>query len=98
MTRHVVVRPEAAGDIEDAYNWYERARAGLGEEFLSAVRERLDSAIAHPEQFPLVHRSVRRALLRRFPYSLLYRVEPEAILLVAVFHAKRDPRVWRARK
>lgn len=51
MTRHVVVRPEAAGDIEDAYNWYERARTGLGEEFLAAVREGLDSAIAHPEQF-----------------------------------------------
>jgi plasmid stabilization system protein ParE len=98
VTRHVVVRPEAAGDIEDAYNWYERARTGLGEEFLAAVREGLDSAIAHPEQFPQVHRSVRRALLRRFPYSRLYRVEPEAILLVAVFHARRDPRVWRARK
>ena len=58
MTRHVVVRPEAAGDIEDAYNWYERARTGLGEEFLAAVREGPDSAVAHPEQFPLVHRSV----------------------------------------
>ena len=59
MTRHVVVRPEAAGDIEDAYNWYERARTGLGEEFLATVREGLDLAIAHPEQFPLVHRGVR---------------------------------------
>ncbi|MDO8943805.1 MAG: type II toxin-antitoxin system RelE/ParE family toxin [Desulfobacterales bacterium] len=84
--------------MEDAYNWYERARTGLGEEFLAAVREGLDAALAHPEQFPLVHRRVRRALLRRFPYSLLERVEPEAILLVAVFHAKRDPRVWRARE
>jgi plasmid stabilization system protein ParE len=98
VSRHLVIRPEAAGDIEDAYNWYERARTGLGEEFLAAVREGLDSAIAHPEQFPLEHRGVRRALLRTFPYSLLYRVEPEAILLIAVFHAKRDPRVWRARK
>jgi len=98
VTRHVVIRPEAAGDIEDGYNWYEQAKLGLGEEFLAAVRERLDSAIARPEQFPVVHRSIRRALLHRFPYSLLYRVEPEAILVVAVFHAKRDPGVWRARK
>jgi plasmid stabilization system protein ParE len=98
VTRQVIVRPEAAADIEDAYNWYERARIGLGEEFLAAVREGLDWAVEHPERFPLVQRSVRRALLRRFPYSLLYRVEPEAILLVAVFHAKRDPRAWRARK
>ena len=98
MTRHVIIRPEAAGDIEDAYNWYERARIVFGEEFPAAVREGLDSALAHPEQLPVAHRSVRRALLRRFPYSLLYRVEPAAILLVAVFHATRDPRVWRARK
>lgn len=98
MTRQVIVRPEAAGDIEDAYSWYERARTGLGDEFLAAVRAGLDLATEHPEQLPVVHRHTRRVLLRRFPYSLLYRVEPSAILLVAVFHAKRDPRIGRARK
>jgi len=98
VTRHVTVRPEAAADIEDAYHWYERARTGLGEESLAAVREGLDRAVEQPERFPLVHRDVRRALLRKFPYSLLYRVEPAEILPVAVFHAKRDPRVWRARQ
>jgi plasmid stabilization system protein ParE len=72
-------------------------RSGETPEFLAAVRSQLDVVAEHPEQCPEVHRRTRRALLRRFPYSLLYRVEPGAILLVAVFHAKRDPKIWRAR-
>jgi len=98
VKRQVIVRPEAAGDIEDAYSWYERARPGLGDEFLAAIRSQLDLVIEHPEQSPEIHRNTRRALVRRFPYSILYRVEPNAILLVAVFHAKRDPKTWRARR
>jgi plasmid stabilization system protein ParE len=98
VKRQIIVGPEAAGDIEDAYSWYERARPGLGDEFLAAVRSQLDLVTEHAEQSPEVHRHTRRALLRRFPYSLLYRVESNAILLVAVFHAKRDPKIWRARK
>lgn len=98
MSRQIIVRTEAAGDIEDAYSWYEQARTGLGDEFLVSVRASLDIVSEHPEQYPVVHRRTRRVLLQRFPYSLLYRVEPGVILVVAVFHAKRDPRVWRARR
>jgi plasmid stabilization system protein ParE len=98
VTREIIVRSEAAGDIEEAYRWYDRARHGLGDEFLAAVRAGLDRVSERPEQFPVIHRKTRRVLLQRFPYSLLYRVEPGAILVVAVFHAKRDSRVWRARK
>jgi plasmid stabilization system protein ParE len=98
VTPTITVRPEAASDVEEAYRWYERASHGLGDEFLEAVRSALDLVSERPEQFPVVYRSTRRVLVRKFPYSLLYRIEPGAILLVAVFHAKRDPRVWRARR
>jgi len=98
VTPAITVRPEAASDIDEAYRWYERARGGLGAEFLAAVRSALDLVCERPEQFPVVYRNTRRMLLRRFPYSLFYRIESGAILLVAVFHGKRDPRVWRARR
>jgi plasmid stabilization system protein ParE len=66
--KHVVVRPAAAADIEDAYNWYESQRPGLGEEFLAALGSTRDRVLAHPEAFPVLHRATRRALIpQRFP-------------------------------
>jgi hypothetical protein len=58
----------------------------------AAVRAGLDRVCERPEQFPVVHRKTRRVPLQRFPYSLPYRFGAGAVLLVAVFHAKRDPR------
>jgi plasmid stabilization system protein ParE len=52
---------------------------------------------AFPESGPLVHRGVRRQLLRRFPYGLFYRLIEGQVVVVACFHARRNPRVWRSR-
>jgi toxin ParE1/3/4 len=52
---------------------------------------------ANPRQFPLVFNNVRRALLRRFPYSLFFIVEGETLLVIACFHASRDPLQWQKR-
>jgi toxin ParE1/3/4 len=94
----VIVRPAAAADIEQAYEWYESQRPGLGEEFLVALAMTRDQVIEHPEAFPLLHRNTRRALIpRRFPYGLFYRVHDDLVVIVACMHAKRDPRQWQAR-
>ena len=66
MTR-LLIRPAAAADIEEAYLWYESRRIGLGEEFLAAVDSLLGEILAHPTAYQVIHREVRRALLRRFP-------------------------------
>ena len=93
-----IYRPAAAGDVEDAYQWYEAQQSGLGEEFLEAVRAMMESVVATPERFPVVHRQTRRALLRRFPYGLYYRIIDDQIVVVACMHARRDPRRWRSRR
>ena len=96
--KQVIVRPAAAADIEDAYQWYELQRPGLGEEFLRALGVTRDRVLDHPETFPILHRDTRRALIpRRFPYGLFYRVHGDTIVIVACMHAKRDPRRWQRR-
>ena len=92
-----VLRPSAAADVEDAWQWYEAQREGLGDEFLVVVEKTLESIAAYPESAPLVHRDVRRQLLRRFPYGLFYRIILGQVVVVACFHAKRNPRAWRSR-
>jgi hypothetical protein len=51
----------------------------------------------NPRQFPTVLKNVRRALLRRFPYSLFFVIEDEALTVIACFHASRDPSHWQKR-
>jgi plasmid stabilization system protein ParE len=51
----------------------------------------------NPELPATIYRDVRRALVRRFPYAIYYRVEPERIAVIAIHHGKRDPRHWQSR-
>lgn len=92
-----IVRPSAEADIEQAYQWYESQRAGLGEAFLLAVKDAIDIVVAHPDRFPVMHRDTRRVLLRRFPYALYYRSLAEGIVVIACFHGRRDPERWHGR-
>ena len=91
------LRPAAAADVEEAWRWYEARREGLGDEFLEVVQATLEAIRSHPESSPVIHRDIRRRLLKRFPYGLFYRLVQGQVVVVACFHAKRDPRVWRSR-
>lgn len=67
---------------------------GLGGEFLEAVEECMDRIAAMPGSFPVHRHRMRRALTRRFPYLIFYVAEPDEVVVVAGFHAARDPRRW----
>lgn len=93
-----VLRPAAARDLEESRDWYNGQRPGLGRDFLAEFRATLSRVRETPAAYPAIHRDVRRAPLRRFPYSLLFRDLPEAIVVVAVFHGRRHPAGWRRRR
>lgn len=94
---HLIYRPEAAADIVEAAGWYERNQAGLGAEFLAEVKKTADRISEQPLQCVVVYRETRRALVRRFPYGLFYRVLDRRVIVVACFHTSRNPRAWRHR-
>lgn len=94
MTRRFIVRPRAENDIQAAFEWYESQRSGLGDQFLVAVRERLEAIRNFPEASPVVYRSIRRAVVSRFPYLIFYIVRPERIAVIAVLHHARNPASW----
>jgi toxin ParE1/3/4 len=95
--KNYIVRPAAAADIDSAYEWYEREREGLGEEFLQEVRATLKLVLSMPEGYPVVERRTRRALIHRFPYGLFYRIVDDTIVFVACFHTSRDSALWKRR-
>jgi plasmid stabilization system protein ParE len=93
----VLIRPAAAADIEGAFHWYEGQRIGLGIEFRSELKATIDRLATNPVLYQVIHRDTRRALLRRFPYGVFYRVYAEAIIVVAVMHGRRAPKRWQSR-
>ena len=91
------IRPEAESEISEAFRWYEDKSEGLGSEFMRALDASLSYIQRNPTANPIAHKQMRRALLRRFPYSVIYLIEGRRIVVLACFHASRDPRQWKKR-
>ncbi|HEX6985461.1 MAG TPA: type II toxin-antitoxin system RelE/ParE family toxin [Planctomycetaceae bacterium] len=97
MARELVVRPEAEADLAEVFSWYEGREPGLGYEFFDEIDRRFESIRENPEQFEIVHKSYRRALVKRFPYLIFFRDEGERVVVHAVMHSARRPARWRRR-
>ncbi|KJS17299.1 MAG: hypothetical protein VR69_05570 [Peptococcaceae bacterium BRH_c4b] len=97
MMSPLIVRPEAEEDIKEAYLWYEGQRLGLGEDFLLCVEEGLAKIQRNPEMYTIVHRDIRRILIRRFPFGIFYIASSEKLVVLAVLHGQRDPNRWKER-
>lgn len=94
MSRRLLLCPRAERDIQSIYEWYE-ANEGkqlvFGEEFLFFLRERLVQLQRRPEDFPVVHRDVRWAVIRQLPYLVFYVPQPTCVTVLAVLHHARNP-------
>jgi plasmid stabilization system protein ParE len=97
MSFELVIRPEAEADALEAFQWYNEQVRGLGQEFLTEIDNALESILAHPEVNRKIYREYRRGLVRRFPYSIFYSMRGELVVVFGIFHAARNPRVWRRR-
>lgn len=98
MTLPIVYRRQARREFDEAGDWYDRERAGLGLEFLVEIERLLSHIAATPNQFSIIHRDVRKAVAQRFPYCIYFRVRDQCIVVLAVFHSARNPAVWQGRK
>lgn len=96
MNPPVILSPAADREFEEATIWYEQ-KAGLGTVFVERVQEALDRIGQLPELHAMVYQDIRRARVQRFPYSVLYRVLPDQVEVIALFHNKRNPKVWQSR-
>ena len=97
MNYVLVFRVEARNELDDAYSWYESQQLGLGDDFLEQVEETLTRICQMPEAYPAVYRDVRRSTVRRFPYTIYYRIVSSRVIITAVFHGRRDPKTWQDR-
>ena len=97
MAYTLSIRKEAEADVAEAYQYYESCRAGLGAEFISCIDEAISRIQNNPKQFRAVLIAVRRALVRKFTYGVYYTINKNEIIVLAVVHARRNPKHWQSR-
>ncbi len=90
----VVFTRMAAQELEDAVHFYDLEYLGLGRRFKEEVRKAALRVAEYPRAWSLERGEVRKCLLHKFPYKLMYSVEEDHILVIAVAHQHRKPDYW----
>lgn len=97
MFENVRIQPEAEMDLQDAYSYFEHCKIGLGADFMDCVGDSLAKVSSNSEQYAVIYKSIRRALIHRFPYVIFYKVIDDVIVVFAVLHCAREPKTWLTR-
>jgi plasmid stabilization system protein ParE len=84
----------AQAEVDDAFAWYETQSHGLGTQFLDDFDRTIRRIVAYPLASSAMKDDLRRCLLSRFPYGIIYGIDSETIVVVAVAHLHREPRYW----
>ena len=87
----------AEEEMHQAARFYEDRSSGLGRNFLDEVERTMESIVKHPHLGRRISGNIRRRILRRFPFGILYAMEPARIVIVAVMHLRREPGYWQDR-
>ena len=98
MSRIFSIHETGEAEINEAADFYDLEDPGLGSVFIDEVERAIESISQCPEAAPLVRGRVRKKPLAKFPYSLVYSVQPDEVRLLAVAHQKRRPFYWRGRR
>jgi len=89
--------PEALEEYDEAALWYAEREPALALRFIEAVEDAIGRILEAPTRWRGIEEDVRRCLTRVFPYGVLYTIEPDFVLIVAVMHCSREPGYWKQR-
>lgn len=97
MSLRVRLLPEAQAEFDAAVDWYKDRGVGLAKDFVARIRAVVKRIAATPKMHAAVYDDVRKAVVSRFPYVVLYREDAGALIVISVFHTSRDPAEWQSR-
>ena len=91
MTYNIVLQEEAVLEMQEAFEWYENKKIGLGYEFLATIELCFKKLSLHPNHFTYINERYRRIKTDRFPFLIVYETEESNVYIIAIRHAKRKP-------
>ncbi|HQT31474.1 MAG TPA: type II toxin-antitoxin system RelE/ParE family toxin [Thiobacillus sp.] len=89
--------PDALAEYEEAARHDAACQAGLEFRFITAIEHAIQLILDAPDRWSVFEEDIRRCLTRIFPYAILYTVEPDHVLIIAIMHSHREPGYWRKR-
>jgi len=89
--------PAALTEYSEAVQFYAQNNIELAQNFINAVEDTIFRIIESPHRYPVIDEDIHRCLVRKFPYAILYTIENEYILIIAVMHCSRKPEYWQER-
>ena len=89
--------PEALEEYRQAALWYGEREPEVGLKFAASVEDAIARIVEAPTRWRLIDEDVRRCLTRIFPFGILYTIEDDFVLIVAVMHFSREPEYWKSR-
>ena len=89
--------PDALQEYRQATSWYAEREPRVALEFVEAVEDAIKRILESPTRWRVIEDDIRRCLTHIFPYAILYTIEPNFLLIVAVMHFSREPNYWRRR-
>ncbi|MGK7885059.1 MAG: type II toxin-antitoxin system RelE/ParE family toxin [Crocosphaera sp.] len=93
-----VFHPEALTEYTDAVRYYTEQRTEVAQAFINAIEDAVYRVRESPTRYNAIDDDVRRCMTRRFPYGILYTIEQDYILILAVMHCSREPGYWKSRR
>ena len=94
MSRYIILSPDAKADISSATRWYENKENNLSLRFSAETEVIFNRIAVYPLQFPLVHKLIRRAVMKEFPYCIYFTVRRYSVVVLAVLHQHRANSIW----
>ncbi len=89
--------PEAEAEFNETIEYYEACEQGLGYDFSIEVFDGIQKIVNYPTAWPLIEEDVRRCLVNRFPFGIIYSIEQSGVFILAVMHLRRHPDYWKNR-
>lgn len=93
-----VFHPEALNEYAEAVQYYTEQRVEVSQAFIDAIEDTVYRIRKAPTHYAAINEDVRRCMACKFPYGVLYTIEPDYILILAVMHCSREPGYWKSRK
>lgn len=93
-----VFHPEALDEYTQAVQYYMQLQTETAQAFINVVEDVIFRIRESPMHWPILDGDVRRGLTQKFPYAILYSLEQDYILILAVMHCRRKPGYWKQRQ
>jgi plasmid stabilization system protein ParE len=93
----LTIHPMAWAEFREAARYLRLRKRGLAQSLRAEVKKGLQQILASPQTYPILVGSIRRCLIKRFPYGIIYRGEADEIFVLAIMHLKRQPDYWKDR-